>query len=197
MSNSVVAATELKFDFSTLTAADFPRLSGQSAGSSLVVLPWIVTQCPWGDPSKLETWKRLPFRTLAGVMRALQAESTAQRADLTGWTFDMQKLTPEDLDFINAAALRGQTPDGARMIAKYAAGIPVGVLEATRASLQQRFAGKEVPLPSGPTLTASDVLELNYYAVYMPLLLRLQKEAQEEFQAGFLHALVSAPVVSG
>lgn len=172
MKQSAVEATELKFDLVTLKVKDAPRVNSSSSAALTAMLPLVATQCPWGDPRKLETWRQLPLRTLAEVLRQLASEAPAAAADITGWTFDMRKLSTEDLDFIDAGVMRGAHLDGARMIAKFTAGSPLG------------------------TVSSKMVLELGYYTHYRPLLLRLQKEAREEFQAGFLNALVAVPAQS-
>lgn len=170
---SVADKTALKFDLTALKVKDAPRVNTSSSAALTAMLPLVVTQCPWGEPGNLETWRKLPLRTLAEVLRQLANEAPAVAEDLTGWSFDMRKLSTEDLDFIDAAVMRGAHLDGARMLAKYTAGSPLG------------------------TMTSEIVLGLGYYTQYRPLLLRLQKEAREEFQAGFLNALIAVPAQPG
>lgn len=167
--SSVVSATEIKFDLSKLTAEDFPRVKGQSSAAALVVLPKVVVQCPYGPADKPITWSRVSWRKLAGVMRQLHVEAQAVRSDLKGWTFDMEDLTPEDYDFIEAAVFRNHTRDGARMIAKYAVGVPTEVMaevmqrraETAAAEAAKAEAGKAAaPAPQPESLRVPDAASL-------------------------------------
>lgn len=204
--SDVASKTEIKFDLSALTAADFPRVKGTSSAGALAVLPRVVSQCPYGPADQLATWAKLPWRTLAGVMRQLNAEAKTVRDDLKGWTFDMETLTPEDMDFIEAAVFKQQFKDGARMIAKYTSGVPVAVMKKVQAARAVMSAGEAAELreedgaatggDSG-ALTAADVLAFPYYSLFAPLISRLREEARAEFQAGFLNALSETSAFTG
>ncbi|MBK9122807.1 MAG: hypothetical protein IPM16_06755 [Chloroflexi bacterium] len=198
MAKNAVSASELTFDLTKMAAADFPRLSTHTARAAISVLPKIVVQCPWGDPADIATWAgKVPTRALAGVMQQLHLEAKRVRVEPTGWTFNFAALVVDDLDTLDAAFLRGQVRDGARMIAKYAIGMPTGLLERTRPAVLKRLGedGQEAA-PEGDSLAARDVLELTYYPEFIPLLQKAREEAHEEFRAGFLGAIVSTPVSS-
>lgn len=163
--SDVVSKTEIKFDLSKLTAGEFPRVKGTSSAGALAVLPLVVTQCPYGPADKLATWRDVPWRKLAVVMRQLHVEAEAIRSDLKGWTFDMENLTPGDYDFIEAAVFRGHVKDGARMIAKYATGVPTKVMavvqqhraETAAAEAAKAEAGKaDTPAPQPDALRVPD-----------------------------------------
>lgn len=174
MAQSTVEATALKFDLETLKAKDYPRNEDGGVSGAMQVFTRVVTQCPYGDPAKLETWTKLPFRKMGAVREALQAEQKAVARELRGWAFDLEALNADDFDAIAGASAKADFQQGAALLAKYLSGAP-----------------------AGQGTTAADLLDLPYYPVFVPLLQKLQTEALEELQAGFLNTAGAVPARAG
>lgn len=164
----------VEFDLQSMTAAAYPVFTGGMT-ERVTVLAQVVTRCPeaWGNPSKVDTWQRLPLKDSMWVLNQLKERrlQLAQQSDLTGWVFNCDMIDALDYDTllkqINDVNPRVIAP----LMVKYLAGVPVD-------------------FQSGGKVTTERLLTLPMYTLFIQLTDMLAQEAQAA-TLGFLGAITT------
>lgn len=99
--SDIVKATELKIDLSKITAKEFPVI--RRMGDLADLFAKVVTQCPWGPAKSKATWLKLNKENVRTVAKLLQDERQALDKDTSGYVLNLENLTLEEMDAVEAA----------------------------------------------------------------------------------------------